>query len=101
MRGSSLRPYFHHLEAAPIHTSDVVTCFLHHYTLSQSRTHLHMPEPPALLEVVDELHHPKLHQQVSDLLTAQVLVLSDVGVEVPYHNEILVPEVCQVLLQAP
>ena len=59
----------------------------------------HVPVPPALLEVEEEVHYTKLQQQVRDLLAAQVLGISDLGAEVPYPYGILVPEVCQGLLE--
>ena len=58
-----------------------------------------MTEPPALPEVVEEVHQPELCQQISNLLAARVLGVYDVGSEVPYHYSILVPEACQGLLQ--
>ena len=45
-----------------------------------------------LAEVPEEVHKPRLHQQIRKLLTARVLGLSNVGVEIPYKYEILVPE---------
>ena len=49
-----------------------------------------MEETPALLGVVKEVHQTKLHQHICDLLTARVMGLADVGVEVPYHVLVLV-----------
>ena len=59
---------------------------------------LHVLVPPALLEVVEEVHHPKILQQVSGLLAARALGFANVGAEVLYHYGILVPEVCKGLL---
>ena len=42
-----------------------------------------MLETPELPEVVDQVYQPKIHQQIRDLLTARVLGLADVRVEVP------------------
>ena len=67
--------------------------------MSHPRPCCHVPVLPALLEVEEEVHHPKLQQQVRDLLAAQVLGISDLGDEVPYPYGILVPEVCQGLLK--
>ena len=58
-----------------------------------------MTVPPALPEMEEDIHHPKLHQKVSKLLSALVLGFSNVNAEVPYHYGILVLEVCQGLLQ--
>ena len=40
-------------------------------------------ETKALTEVVEEVHQPKLHHQIRDMLTARVLGLANVDVEVP------------------
>ena len=47
----------------------------------------------------EEVHQNELHQQVREMLAAQVLGFLDVGAEAPYQHGILVPEVCQGLLQ--
>ena len=57
-----------------------------------------MPELPELTEVVEEVHQPELQQHTRDLLTAWVLGLDNVYVEVPYQYGVLVPEACQGLL---
>ena len=57
-----------------------------------------MTEPLALPEVADEVYHTKLHPNISDLLTARVLVLADFGFEFPQHYGILSLEACQGLL---
>ena len=44
---------------------------------------IHLPGPPALPDVVEEVHHLKPHQNNVELLTARVMELSDVSVEVP------------------
>ena len=48
---------------------------------------------------MEEVHHPKIRQQVRDLLAPRVLGFSGVGAESPYHYGILVPEESQGLLQ--
>ena len=53
------------------------------------------------MEVVEEVHQPELHHQVSNLLAEWVLIFSNVGAEVPEHYGILVSEACQGLLQFP
>ena len=75
-------PYYHHFKAAPVCLQYVITSCPHILALSHLRPRLHAPEPPALLEVVEEVHQPELNQQISDLLTARVLGLDDVGIEV-------------------
>ena len=55
--------------------------------------HLHLTLPPALPEVVEEVHQPKLCYQFSNLLAARVLGFADVGAEVSYHYGISVSEV--------
>ena len=52
-----------------------------------------------MTEVEEDIHHPKLHQHISNLLAARVLGFVVFGAEVPHHYEILVPEACQGLLQ--
>ena len=99
MRGSSLHPFSHHFEAEPVCPQDVVNYFLHNYSLSYQKSRIHVPEPPAIPEVVEEFHQPELHQHVRDLVTAQSMGLAYVGAEVPCHYGILVPEACQGLLQ--
>ena len=42
-----------------------------------------MMELPALLDVVEELHQPKLYQQIINLPAAWVIHLADVGAGVP------------------
>ena len=48
--------------------------------------------------MAEEVHHPKLRQHISTLLTERVMGL-DVDVEVPQYYGILILQVCQVLLQ--
>ena len=38
---------------------------------------------PTMSEVEEEVNYPKLHQKFSNLLTAPVLGLADVGADVP------------------
>ena len=52
------------------------------YALSNLRPHLQVTEPLVLEEAAEEVHQPKIRQQISDLLTAIVLVLANVGIEV-------------------
>ena len=73
----------HHLKSALIFPQDVLTYFPHNSTLYHLRPHFHVPELPALTEVVEEVHQTKLQQHTRDLLTAWVLGLDDVYVEVP------------------
>ena len=91
-------PYFHNFEAAPVYTQDVCTFCPYHYNLSHPIPRLHVLEPPALPELVEEVYQTKLHQKVINLLDTRVLGLTGVGAEVPEHYGILVPEVCQGLL---
>ena len=51
-----------------------------------------------MAEVVKEVHQTKLHQQISNMLTAQVLGLENFGNDVPYHDGFLILESCQGLL---
>ena len=53
-------PYSNHFEAAPICPNDVVTSWLHHYALSHLRPRLNVPVPPALPEVVEDVHQTEL-----------------------------------------
>ena len=46
--------------------------------MSQPKPSIHVPIPPALPEMDEELYQPELHHQASDLLVAQVLGLADV-----------------------
>ena len=78
---------------------DVVTSCPQHYTLSQPSTCLHVPVPPELTVVVEEVRQPDLHQQVSNLLAARVLGFDYVDDEVPYFYGSLVTEVFQGFLQ--
>ena len=58
-----------------------------------------MLEPQALAEVLEDVHHTKLHQQIRDFLTARVMGISNVSIEIPYNYGILVPETGQSILQ--
>ena len=91
-------PYFHHFEAVPVHPQDVVPTCPHRFALSLLHPHIHVPVLPVLSEVVEEVHQTKLHHQVSNLLTVQVLGFADVGAEVTYQYVILAPEAWQGLL---
>ena len=82
----------------PIYLQDVVTYFPQKSSLSHLKPYIHLAEPPELSEVADEVNQPKLHHQICNLLAARVLGLANVGVEVPCHDEVLVPESCQGLL---
>ena len=95
----SYAPYSHHFKAAPVLPQDVVTTFPNCSALSLLHPCLQVPVPPELTEVVEEVHHTKLHQQVSNLLVTRVLGFSNVRYEVTYHYRILAPEVCEGLLQ--
>ena len=94
----SYSSYSHYFEATPVNPQDVVTSCLYHSYLSHPKQIHYVPVTQELTEVEEEVHHPKLHQQVSNLLAARVLGFSDVGAEVPYHYGILVPGLCQGLL---
>ena len=84
---------------APFCTQYVVTYCPHQYALYHLRQRTYVLEPPELPGVVEEVHHTKLHQQVSNLLVTRVLGFSNVRYEVTYHYRILAPEVCEGLLQ--
>ena len=58
-----------------------------------------MSEPQALAEVPEEVHQPKLHQQISEFLTERVFGLSNVRFDIPKNYGILVPETGQSLIQ--
>ena len=92
-------PYSHHFETGLVCPQDVFTSCSHYSTLSHLITCLHVLEPLALMEVEYEVHQPKLHQQVGNLLDSWFLVLANVGAEVPYHCGIIFLEACQGLLQ--
>ena len=47
---------------------------------------------------MEEVHQPEPHQKIINLLTARVLGLSNVDVEIPYNYGILVLETRQSLL---
>ena len=91
-------PYPHHLKLVSIRLQDVVTPFPQQSVLSHLQPSLHVAKPPALSETVKEFRQPKLHHHIRDLLNAWVMVLANVGVEVPYHNGFLILESCQYLL---
>ena len=78
---------------APVHPQYVVatTTCPHFSALSLTHPRLHVPVPPEIPEVSEEVHQPELHHQVSNLLAAQVLGFFNVVAEVPYHYVILVP----------
>ena len=76
-------PYYHHFKVAPIFPQDVFTSCPHQYALSHLIPRIHVPESPVLTELVEEVHQPKLHRHISDLLTAGVLGLAYVSIEVP------------------
>ena len=73
----------HHFKESSVCLQDVVTTRLQQYTLPDLGPRLQVSEPQALVEVSEEVHQPKLHQQISDLLNARVLGLFNVGVEIP------------------
>ena len=75
--------YSSHLELALIRPQYVIASCLQQSTPLHLQSSIHVAESPALSEVVDEVQHPKLHQQIIDLLTVAVLSLPKVSVEVP------------------
>ena len=76
-------PYSQKFEAAPVYPQDVVTSCPHCSYLYYPRQRLNLPVPPALFELEEEFHQPKIHQQVSNLLAVWVLGLVDVEAEFP------------------
>ena len=67
----------------PVCPHDAVTLLPYHSTLSHPIPRLHLPELPVLLEVVEEVHQPKLHNQVNNLMAVMILYMADVSTEVP------------------
>ena len=92
-------PYYHYFKASPVRPHDSVTTCLYRSSLSHLRTRLHIPVPPDLPRVVEEVHQPEFRQQFRNLLGAQVLGFADVGAKVPYKYGLLVVEGCHGLLQ--
>ena len=58
-----------------------------------------MSYPQALDKVWNEFRQPELHKQIIDSMSARVLVVSYVGVEMTYNYGILDPETSQILPQ--
>ena len=75
-------PYSHHIELAPICPQGLIPSCPQQSTPLHLQTCLHVEEYPDLMEVVEEVHHPKLHWHIINLLTVWVLGLSDVGIKV-------------------
>ena len=75
--------YSHYFEAAVICPQDVITSCPQQPILLHLWPCLQVAEFFALPEVMEEVHQPKIHQQISNLPTARFLGLADVGVEVP------------------
>ena len=73
----------HHFKELLIHTQDLVTTLPQQDTLADLGPHLQVSETKALTEVTEEVHHPKLHQNISNFLTERVLGLSNVNVDIP------------------
>ena len=99
MRDSFLHPLFLPLQRSAGIPQDVVTTCPYHSGLSHPKPRIHFPVPSVLPEVLEEVHHPKLNQQVSNMLAARVLGFSDISAEFPQQYGILVPEYFQGLLQ--
>ena len=91
--------YSRYFNASPFSPQDLFTTFPHLSDLPHPLPHLHVPVPPALLEVAEDFHHPKLHQKVSDLLAARVLGFADVSADVPDKYGLLDQKSFQGLLQ--
>ena len=66
----------------PVCTHDIFTSCLHHSALSHPIPHIHVLVPPDLPEVEEEANQNKLHEKVSDLMAARVLVLDNFEAEV-------------------
>ena len=76
-------PYYHNLEAASVCPQNGVTSCPYHYYLYHLRPHVHVPVPPALLELVEEVHQTRIHHKVRDLLAARVLGFAYADAEIP------------------
>ena len=74
-------PYYYHLESAQIRPQYLITSCPQQSTPLHLQPCLHVEESPALPEVVEDIHKPKLHQKIINLMTARVLGLSNVGVD--------------------
>ena len=72
-----------------------------HYALTDTEPRLQVAELKALVEVTEEIHLPKIHQEVDNFLVLGVLGLPYVDTKVSHHDGVLVPEadqgLCQVL----
>ena len=81
-----------------VRTQDLVATLPQLYTLPELGPHLQVLEPQELTEVLEDVHHTKIHQHISDLLTVRVMGLSNFGVDIPYNYGILLMETGQSLL---
>ena len=52
-------------------------------TLPDLEPSLQVLEPQALVEVPEEVQWTKIHQHISNLLTARFLGMSNIGVDIP------------------
>ena len=89
----------HHLKESLVCIQDVVATRPQQSNLLDLGPNIQVSEPQALEEATEEDHYPKLHQQISNFMTARVMGLSNVGIEIPYNYGILVPETGQSILQ--
>ena len=73
--------YSHHFEVIPIRPQDVIKYCPQQSSLSHMRPFIQVKKLQALLEVVEDAQHPKLHHHISYMLTARVLSLNYVGID--------------------
>ena len=81
----------HHLKELSLCTQDVVGKTPQQYTLPDLGPRIQVSETKALSELPEVFHPPEIHQHISNFMTARVLGLFNVGVEIPYNYGILVP----------
>ena len=78
---------------------DVVVTCTEQLVFTELEQRLQVGECQALAEVTECIHQPKLHQEVGNFLDLGFLGLPYVGMNLSYHNGVLVPDTDQVLLQ--
>ena len=87
---------FKDLEVRP---QDIFTLCTQKSVLPDLEPRLQVRESQALVELPEEIHQPKIHQEVDDLLALGVLGLPYVGIKLSHHEGVLFPEAYQGLLQ--
>ena len=89
----------HCLKDTAVQPKDLVASCTLQSVLLDLESCIQLAKSQALAEVPEEIHHTELHKEVVDFLDSEIMGLPYVGIKVSHHNEVLLHEAEQGLLQ--